>query len=69
MTLKDKRRHIITITGWKRDQEYLDSLVARLKRTRQKTNKSALVELAIDLLRQKSTGQIERLMRDRDPAA
>lgn len=68
MALKDKRRCVITITGLKRDQEYLDTQVARIKRTRRKTNKSELVALGIDLLRQKSARQIEQLLRDRDAA-
>ena len=63
-----KRRLYFTVTTSKRDQAYLDSAVATLKHTRQKTNKSELVALALTLLRQKSTKEVERLLRASDPA-
>ena len=39
------------------------------KRTRRETNKSELIGLAIEFLRQKSPAQIERLLRGRNPAS
>ena len=69
MALKDKRRRVTTITVWERDQEYLDTIIARIKRTRRETNKSELIGLAIEFLRQKSPAQFERLLRGRNPAS
>ena len=58
-----------TFTISKGDQEYLDTTVATLKRTRQKTNKSELVALGLTLLQQKSNKEIEKLLRGGDLAA
>ena len=51
-----------TITISKSDQEYLNRTVAALKRNHPKTNRSELVALAVALLRQKSTQEIEKLL-------
>jgi hypothetical protein len=51
-----------TITISKSDQAYLNRTVAALKRHHPKTNRSELVALAVALLRQKSTQEIEKLL-------
>ncbi len=51
-----------TITISKSDQEYLNRTVAALKRYHPKTNRSELIALAVALLRQKSTQEIEKLL-------
>ena len=61
-----KRLHKLTATASKSDLEYLDRTTAQLKRTRQRTNKSELIALAVALLRQKSTAEIERLLDSRE---
>ncbi len=49
--------------------EWLDMTVATLKRTRQRTNRSELIDLAVTLLQKKSPQAIEKLLRDRDRSA
>jgi hypothetical protein len=61
-----KRLFKLTATASKSDLEYLDRTMAALKRTRQRTNKSELIALAVALLRQKSTIEIERMLDDRE---
>jgi hypothetical protein len=61
-----KRLHKLTATASKSDLEYLDQTTAQLKRTRQRTNKSELIALAVAMLRQKSAPEIERMLDSRE---
>ena len=49
--------------------EWLDMTVATLKRTRQRTNRSELIDLAVTLLQKKSPQAIEKLLCHRDSSA
>ncbi len=61
-----KRTHRDYFTISKRDKDYLQTTVTKLKKVRQKTNKSELVGLAIAFLRDQSVSEIERLLLLRD---
>ncbi len=61
-----KRNRHITVTSSSRDQKYLDTMVAALKRARPKTNKSELMALGIALLQRKSVTEIEALLQDHE---
>jgi hypothetical protein len=55
-SLSTERLLTTTITISRSDQEYLNRMVASLKRSHPKTNRSELVAVALGLLRQKSGG-------------